>query len=92
MANKTNSVSKWIAYMVLVLILIGSIGAIVYFTQGFTGNFKTFYVAIDGEYILSEKSGIVLDANKVTKVDVKYTFDVADQLRLFHNSDSNKGQ
>ena len=44
-----NAVAKVIGYILLVLVVVGVIGVIVYFTGGFTSDFKTFYVSVDGK-------------------------------------------
>ena len=52
--NKTK-ITKLITSILLALLLVGSIGLIAHFTNGFKENFKTFYVTYAGEDILSEK-------------------------------------
>ena len=43
-----------IAYVLIVLALVGVIGFIAKFTSGFTSDFKTFYVTIDGKDVMTE--------------------------------------
>ena len=45
----TNKATKIITYILLVLAVITVIGVIARFTNGFTSDFKTFYVTVDGE-------------------------------------------
>ena len=66
-------VGKIIAYILLVLVLVSAIGFIAYFTGGFTSGFKTFYVEIDGDQILTSESGYKIPTGESMKVDVKYT-------------------
>ena len=65
---------KVIAYILLVLAFVAVCGVIVYFTGGFTSDFKTFYVAVDGKNVLSTADGYELTTDKPMTVDVKYTF------------------
>ena len=66
-------VGKIIAYILLVLVLVSAIGFIAYFTGGFTSGFKTFYVEIDGDQILTSESGYKIPTGEAMTVDVKYT-------------------
>lgn len=76
MANKKiNTIAKVISYVLIILALVAAVGAIVYFTNGFTSDFKTFYIAVDGKDVLSNAGGYELSPDKETVVDVKYTFD-----------------
>lgn len=76
MANKKiNTVAKVLSYLAIVLALVAAVGAIVYFTNGFTSDFKTFYIAVDGKDVLVNTDGYELSPDKETVVDVKYTFD-----------------
>lgn len=74
MANTTHKVSKIIAYTALVLVLVLAIGAIAYFTNGFTSEFKTFYITVNGENVLATKKDVVLRSNQPMEVGVNYTF------------------
>lgn len=65
---------KIIVYIVLVLVFVAVCGVVVYFTGGFTSDFKTFYVSVDGENVLSTTEGYELTTEKPMSVDVKYTF------------------
>ena len=65
---------KIISYIVLVLIFVAVCGCIVYFTGGFTSDFKTFYVSVDGKDIMTTAADYKLSMETPMKVDVKYTF------------------
>lgn len=69
-----NAVAKVIGYMLLVLVVVGVIGVIVYFTGGFTSDFKTFYVSVDGKDVLTSAGGYKISQEMPLTVDVKYTF------------------
>ena len=66
--------AKIIAYVLIVLAIVGIFGVIAKFTNGFTSDFKTFYVTIDGKDVMTTTNGYVLDKDEPVKVDVKYTF------------------
>lgn len=66
--------AKIIAYILLVLVFVAVCGFIVYYTGGFTSDFKTFYVKIDGKDILTSADGYTLSADKSLRVEIKYTF------------------
>ena len=66
--------AKIIAYIVLALLFVAACGFIVYYTGGFTSDFKTFYVKIDGKDILTSADGYKLSADTPLRVEVKYTF------------------
>ena len=70
-------VTKVIAYILVVLVIAGVIGVIVRFTGGFTSDFKTFYVSVNGKDVLSTAGGFQLTKDNPLTVDVKYTFGTA---------------
>jgi len=78
MSTKKNTVIKVIAYILLALIVIGGIGLIAKYTGGFTSDFKTFYVSVDGKDIMSTANGYKIDKGESLTVDVKYTFSTPD--------------
>lgn len=65
---------KIIAYILLVLAFVAVCGVIAYFTGGFTSDFKTFYISVDGKNVLSAADGYELTTETPMTVDVKYTF------------------
>ena len=68
------TVGKVIAYILVLLVVAGVIAVIVRFTGGFTSDFKTFYVSVDGKDILTSAGGYEITNEKPLTVDVKYTF------------------
>ena len=72
--SKGKTVGKIIAYVLVLLVVVGVIGVIVRFTGGFTSDFKTFYVTVDGKDVLTTASGYKLTTTQPLTVDVKYTF------------------
>ena len=69
----TNAVTI-ILYVVLVLAVLGGIGAVAYFTSGFTTDFKTFYLTYEGENILDSKSDMEFVDENYYLFEVNYTF------------------
>ena len=76
--NKTK-ITKLITSILLALLLVGSIGLIAHFTNGFKEDFKTFYVTYEGEDILSEKSKLDLPRGEEHRFDVRYIFENLDE-------------
>ncbi len=74
MTKRKTKIGETFLYIVLVLVLVGVCGAIAFFTNGFTSDFKTFYLECNGKHILSETSGFVIEQNEAMQVDVRYTF------------------
>ena len=71
---KQGAFIKAISWAIIVLLLVAGVGAIAYFTGGFTGEFKTFYINVDGNDILSSASGYKASISEPIVVNVKYTF------------------
>lgn len=69
-SNKILSFSS----LLVCLVIIGLIGVIVYFTNGLTSDFKSFYIVVDGQNVLTDTGGYVFTTDKETTVDVKYVF------------------
>lgn len=65
---------KIVAVILAVLVLAGVVGVIVRFTGGFTSDFKTFYVTVDGKDVMSSAGGFDATPEKPLKVDVEYAF------------------
>ena len=76
--NKTKIV-KIITSILLALLLVGIMGVIAHFTNGFREGFKTFYVNYKGEDILSEKSKLELSRGEAHRFDVTYIFEDLDK-------------
>lgn len=70
----TNKATKIITYILLILAVITVIGVVAHFTNGFTSDFKTFYVSVNGKDVMTSGNGYVVTPSEPLKVDVKYTF------------------
>ena len=73
----------WLAYVGIVLAAIIIVGVVARFTNGFTDDFKTFYVQVEDKEIMSTSGGYEITSAKPMQVEVKYTFSFA--------TDENKG-
>ena len=68
------NMSKIILYALIILVLIGIMGFIIYFTGGFTTEFTGFYATVDGKDVMSTGSGFRMKADDPLEVEVKYVF------------------
>lgn len=78
------TISKVLAYILVLLVFIGVFGLIAKFTDGFTSDLKTFYVSVDGKDVMSSSDGFVVTNSQPLQVDIHYTFAAV-------NKDENKG-
>lgn len=73
----------WVAYMAILFVAVVIVGVVARFTNGFTDDFKTFYIKVDGKEIMSSADGYEITPEKPLHAEVKYTFSFT--------SDENKG-
>ena len=71
---KQGAIIKAISWVLIVLVLVAGVGAIAYFTGGFTGEFKTFYLNVGDRDVLTSASGFQVSVDEPLTVNVKYTF------------------
>ena len=74
MAKKQGKFSKIISYFLIVVILVGAIGFLAYYTNGFTGGIKTFSVECNGKEVKTSASGFEMTENEPLTVNIKYAF------------------
>lgn len=74
---KNIRIGRVIAYLLALAAVAGAIGVAAHFTNGFTSDFKTFYVSVNGKDIMSDSGGYQTAVSDPLKVDVKYTFGFA---------------
>ena len=67
-------IGQVVSYIVILLVIVAVIGVFAYFTNGFTSDFKTFYVSVNGKDVMTSSSGYVITPQEPLSVDVKYTF------------------
>ena len=69
-----SKIGQVVSYIVILLVIVAVIGVFAYFTNGFTSDFKTFYVSVNGKDVIISGSGYVITPQEPLSVDVKYTF------------------
>lgn len=72
-----SKIGQVVSYIAILLVIVAVIGVFACFTNGFTSDFKTFYVTIDGKDVMTSSGGYKVTAEKPLQVDVKYTFNFA---------------
>lgn len=73
--TKSITVAKIIGYTLVALLIVGVVGIVYKFTNGFNEDFKTFYVEYDDKQILTADSKLILKNDRTHNFKVKYTFD-----------------
>lgn len=73
---KNGNVGRIVSYIILLMVIVATIGVFAYFTNGFTSDFKTFYVSVNGKDVMTSQGGFVVTNKEPLSVDVKYTFGV----------------
>ena len=73
----------WITYVGALLVVIIIVGVVARFTNGFTDDFKTFYLKVGDKEIMSGSGGYEITRATPMQAEVKYTFSFA--------TDENKG-
>ena len=69
-----SKIGQVVSYIAILLVIVAVIGVFAYFTNGFTSDFKTFYVSVNGKDVMTSGSGYVITPQEPLSVDVKYTF------------------
>lgn len=72
--KKHGNAGKIVSVVIVLAVLIVAVGLVAFFTNGFTSDFKTFYVESNGKKILTDINGFVLQPETENRFDVKYTF------------------
>ena len=90
--KKRSKVVSGIVYILLILALLGGIGFVATFTNGFTDSFKSFYVEYNGQSIMSDTQ-LMLPCGEELKFDAKYVFEDIGQkgdykVKIVTNSNS----
>lgn len=80
MKNKSTNLIAYVGALLVVIIIVGVVAR---FTNGFTDDFKTFYLKVEDKEIMSGSGGYEITRAKPMQVEVKYTFSFA--------TDENKG-
>ena len=90
--KKRSKVVSGIIYALLILALLGCIGFVATFTNGFTDSFKSFYVEYNGQSIMSDTQ-LMLPCGEELRFDTKYVFEDIGQkgdykVKIVTNSNS----
>lgn len=64
-----------IVYLLVLVALIGVLAGVIIHTNGFTTDFKVFYVTVNGTKIIDRASGYKVENTKPLEVQVGYVFD-----------------
>lgn len=70
----TKNIGTFLTWILMLLIVVGFIGVLAKYTGGFTTDFKTFYVTIDGKDIMTTSGGYKVTPKTPLEVGVNYTF------------------
>lgn len=70
----TKNLGTFLTWILMLLIVVGFIGVFAKYTGGFTTDFKTFYVTIDGKDIMTTSGGYKVTPKTPLAVGVNYTF------------------
>lgn len=73
--NMASTVGKVITYILLILAVAGIVGFFAFFTNGFTEEFKSFYIEQDGKPVLNTNTSTNMEFGKTYSFNVKYVFD-----------------
>lgn len=85
---------SFILTLAVVAFIVGLIAVMYKYTDGFTSDFKTFYLVYDGEEILTDETKAVLVCGNKYKCEVKYVFESDDEekkgftVKIIPNTDS----
>lgn len=75
-AKKSTAVAvKAVTAVAVVLAIVAVCGFVAYYTNGFTGDFTTFYVVCNGEKVMTSAGGYEISPTQPLQVDVVYMFD-----------------
>ena len=55
--HRESGASRIFVWVATALVVVLVIGAVAFFTNGFTSDFSTFYVEMDGETVMEQKGG-----------------------------------
>ena len=76
---KKNNIKTAISSFLVLLLCLGVVGLFFSFTNGFTEDFKTFYLTYNGKDIFATKSKMYFVSGEEHCFDVTYTFEFLDE-------------
>lgn len=68
-----SSTVKLISWVLIVLALVGAIGAIAYFSGGFSGGYQSFYLTVNGKDVVKSGNNFEATLTDPLTVEVKHT-------------------
>lgn len=72
--QRISSATNAVVAILIVILLLGVVGFFAFFTNGFTSDFKTFYVNVRDKTIMNDTDGYEIVFKDEYRFDVKYTF------------------
>lgn len=72
--QKKSTIIKIVTSVVALLLIAGVIGFVAMFTNGFTDDFKSFYLEHNGTKIVQTETDMLFPCGEEQKFDVRYTF------------------
>ncbi len=72
--RKSSGIGMVVIYVLLILAIVACIGFIFRYTNGFSSDFSTFYVSVEGKDVMSSSGGYNMNLRTPLKVDVCYAF------------------
>ena len=63
-----SKIGQVVSYIAILLVIVAAIGVFSYFTNGFTTDFKTFYVSVNGKDVMTTQNGYVVTPSEPLKV------------------------
>ncbi len=64
--------AKVVVALILIALLVAIIGVIIKFTGGLTSDFKTFYVTVNGQDVMTNAGGYTISRDNPLSVETKY--------------------
>ena len=62
-----SKIGQVVSYIAILLVIVAVIGVFAYFTNGFTTDFKTFYVSVNGKDVMTSQNGYVVTPSEPLK-------------------------
>ena len=83
-----SKIGQVVSYIVILLVIVAVIGVFAYFTNGFTSDFKTFYVSVNGKDVMTSQSGYVVTPSEPLKGEIYFCVQSVGNERIFRKNRS----
>ena len=70
--KRHGSFASIFTYTIVILLLVGVVGLLSVFTDGFTTNLRTFYVEYNGKVLVKNNDSLTLECNKDLKFNMHF--------------------